>query len=107
MGFRRGGAGKRRDAIEPNVIAALRAFGATVIQLSGTAPVPDLLVGYRNAWTPMEVKSGEKAGFTEAQTHAMTTGLMRCPVVRSVEDAIVLIGAGGLRHGSAPVREEA
>lgn len=105
MAFRRGGAGKRRDAIEPNVIQALRAFGATVIQLSGVAPVPDLLVGYRERWTPMEVKSGEKAGFTEAQALAMTNGQMQPPVVRSVEDAIVLVGAGGLRHG-APVREE-
>ena len=98
MSFRRGGSGKRRDAIEPNVIQALRAFGATVIQLSGTAPVPDLLVGYRGAWTPMEVKSGERAGFTEAQALAMTSGHMQAVVVRSVEDAIVAVGAGGLKR---------
>lgn len=78
---------------------ALRAFGATVIQLSGVAPVPDLLVGYRGKWTPMEVKSGEKAGFTEAQAIAMTNGHMQPIVVRSVEDAIVAIGAGGLTRG--------
>lgn len=47
---------KRRDANEPAIIAALRAVGATVEQLSGP-DVPDLLVGFaRRTWLA-EVKT--------------------------------------------------
>jgi hypothetical protein len=97
MAFRRGGAKKRRDRIEPDVVAHLRAFGATVIQLSGCAPVPDLLVGFRGRWHALEVKSGHKAGFTEAQRDAMVNATMAPTVVRSVDEAILAIGAGGRR----------
>jgi hypothetical protein len=86
MAFRRGGAGKRRDAIEPAVIQALKACGVEVWQISGTG-LPDLLCKRRGRWTPLEVKSGEKAPLTaiQAAEHAF-------PVVRSVQDALEAIG---------------
>jgi hypothetical protein len=92
VAFRRGGAKKRRDANEPAVIEALRGVGATVIQLSGCAPVPDLLVGFQGRWYAVEVKSGQTAGFTDAQLNAMTNGTFAPSVVRSVDEALALVG---------------
>jgi hypothetical protein len=54
--MRRGAAGKRRDANEPAIIAALRAVGATVEQLSGPN-LPDLLVGFCGGNWLFEVKT--------------------------------------------------
>lgn len=91
MSFLRGGAKRRRDAIEPAIIDALKALGATVIQLSGRAPVPDLLVGFRGLWFPLEVKSGASAKLSRAQLAASKTGKQQPTIVRSVEDAIAAV----------------
>jgi hypothetical protein len=87
MPFRRGGAGKRRDAIEPEVIQALRARGVYVLQLNGRA-TPDLLTEHRGRWVPLGVKSGEKAALTTAERAAPS----RWPMVHSVKEALGMFG---------------
>ena len=81
--MRIGGAKKRRDAAEAAIIQALRAYGATVFQLSG-AGIPDLLVGYRGTWLPLEVKSAHGTR-TPRQTW------LDVPLVRTVEDAFTAL----------------
>lgn len=56
----------RRDAREPEVIAAFKTVSAVVRQLSGKG-VPDLLVGYQRQWFLVEVKAPGR-GTTAAQT---------------------------------------
>ena len=68
MAFRRGGAGKQRDVNEASIIAALRAYGVRVWQVSG-AGLPDLLCYYNRRWTPMEIKSA-RGRLTEVQAAA-------------------------------------
>jgi hypothetical protein len=88
--MRRGGAGKRRDVNEGDIVAALKAFGATVFQLNGSA-VPDLLVGFRGRWLPLEVKT--KTGrFTRLQADGFVNGGATVPVVRSVDEALRAVG---------------
>lgn len=83
--FRRGGAGRKRDAVEPDIIDALRAVGCQVWQISGRA-VPDLLAFRQGRYFPMEVKS--KGGkLTAAQRD------VPWPVVRSVDQAIRVINS--------------
>ncbi len=84
------GQARKRDANEKAIVDALRAFGATIFRLSGEG-VPDLLVGYRGTWMPLEVKS-EKGVFTQLQREAMTNGSMAALVVRSVDEALAAIG---------------
>jgi Holliday junction resolvase len=83
MTFRKGGAGKRRDANEPEIVEALRGIGCQVWQISGRG-VPDLLVYREGQYYPMEVKTsvGKR---TQAQEGTPW------PVVRSVHDAIRVI----------------
>lgn len=88
--MRRGGGKKRRDANEPAIVAALEAAGCTIWRLSGVG-VPDLLIftpgGGGGAWRVCEVKTA-RGRLTAAQVpHAAIV-----PVVRSVEDALRLIG---------------
>ena len=82
--FRRGAAGKRRDATEPAIVEALRGLGCEVTYLGGLG-CPDLLVrSPRGRWVPLEVKT-EKGKLKPSQS-AITW-----PVVRSVEDAIAAV----------------
>ena len=87
MVFRRGGAGKRRDAIEPAIIQALRAVGCEVYQINGNA-LPDLLVRRCRRWVPLGVKSGEKSRLTPSERENPPSW----PLVRSVEDALREVG---------------
>jgi hypothetical protein len=84
MPFRRGGAGKKRDANEKDIVAALRAIGADVTQVSGVG-APDLLIRFRGQLWGFEVKGG-KGVLTKAQQET------RWPVVRSVSEAFAVIG---------------
>lgn len=81
--FKRGGAGKRRDANEPDIIKALNLVGCDVWQISGRG-VPDLLVYREGQFYPMEVKTA-----TGKRTQAQQG--MPWHVVRSVADAIRVI----------------
>jgi len=83
MTFLRGGARKRRDKIEADIIAHLRARGAQTWQLSGRS-VPDLLVWYHGHSTVLEIKSG-KAPLSTVQAHDQNPW----PIVRSVSEALV------------------
>ena len=83
MTFRCGGAGKRRDHIEPAIIEALRAHGVVVWQISGRG-LPDLLCLTGVRWVPLEVKTGPKARLSAVQA------LQQAPwaIVRSVDEAL-------------------
>lgn len=92
MAFRRGGAGKRRDANEPAIREAIAACGRRSWQLGGLG-LPDVLIwspapfvrvppGF---WLPVEIKV-EGGGFTEHQEPG------RFPVARSVEDVLGYLG---------------
>jgi hypothetical protein len=87
MSFRRGGAGKRRDAIEPAVIQALRAIGVTCYQINGRA-LPDVLCERRGRWLPLGIKSGEKARLTRSERETPPSW----PMVHSVDQALALFG---------------
>ena len=71
MTFYRGGARRRRDAIEPDIIAALRARGA------------------QGRPTVLEVKSGATARLSAVQARAQAPW----PVVRSVAEAVAAVEA--------------
>ena len=83
MTFLKGGARKRRDSNEREIIKALRAQGVSVWQISGRG-LPDLLCLTGVRWVPLEVKSGPKARLSAVQA------LQQAPwaVVRSVEEAL-------------------
>lgn len=81
--MRRGGAGKRRDGNEAEMIGALQAVGAECWQVNGRA-LPDLIVKFRGRYYVGEVKTA-KGKLTEAQG--------AFPVWRSINDALLAIGA--------------
>lgn len=83
MSFRRGGAGKRRDANEGSLIAGWRAIGAEVWQVSGTG-LPDVLVRFRGRLHAFEIKT-VKGRETEHQGDF--------PIIRNMEDGLQAIGA--------------
>lgn len=77
------GPAKRRDTNEPAIIAALKAIGAEVYQISGRA-VPDLLVWYRGREWVMEIKTAKgKQKPSQVGTP--------WPIVRSPEEAIQIV----------------
>ena len=84
MSFKRGGAAKRRDALEPELLAALHAAGVQTWQLHGTG-LPDLLCLFRGRYLPLEVKSATGSR-TAAQRFAPW------PIVRSIDDAFSCFG---------------
>ena len=92
--------GKRRDANEVLIIAALRAVGASVTQLDGR-DIPDLLVGYRGVNYLVEIKApaGSKGGTShrelkpgQVRWHLGWKGLP-VAVVRYSDEALRAIGA--------------
>lgn len=85
MSFRRGGAKKRRDALEPDLLAALHAAGVQTWQLHGTG-LPDLLCLFRGRFYALEIKSSASAPLTDAQQHCPW------PVVRSLDAAFAALG---------------
>ena len=82
MTYLRGGARKRRDAIEPAIIETLRAHGVQTWQVGGRG-LPDLLCWHRGRPTVLEVKSGN-ARLSAVQARADAPW----PVVRTVEEAV-------------------
>lgn len=86
----------RRDGNEAEIIEALRAVGATVVQLSDTG-YPDLLVGYADPETGeqcnylIEVKA-ENGKLTPPQFEFFETWEGQCDVARTVQEALKIIG---------------
>jgi Holliday junction resolvase len=82
----------RRDLNEREVIEALKAVGASVVQISETG-APDLLIGFRQQTFLAEVKS-PKGKLTDDQLkwHKAWEG-RQVSVIRTVEEALQLIGA--------------
>jgi hypothetical protein len=82
---------RRRDSNEPQIIAALRAVGATVVQLGGTDQ-PDLLVGFaRRTWIA-EVKTATGKLKPGQRRWAETWRGSDVYLLRSPEDALEMIG---------------
>ena len=83
------GQARKRDANEKAIVDALEHVGAAVFRLNG-AGIPDLLVAYRGHWLPMEVKSAH--GKLTARQAEMLFRAGPIPIVRSVAEALALIG---------------
>ncbi len=88
MSFRRGGGGRKRDAIEPDVIKELRAVGTQVWQINGHA-LPDLLTYRSGRWLPLGLKSGARASLTQSEKDKPPVW----PLARSVDEALQAVGA--------------
>lgn len=86
--MRRVGQARKRDANEQEIVDALVGIGAVVFRLSAPG-CPDLLVGFRGTWRPMEVKSAT-GKLTPLQWGSW--GENAYPIVRSVSDALRAIG---------------
>lgn len=80
----------KRDVNELEIIRALEWAGATVVRLSAKG-VPDLLVGIDNQTYLLEVKT-DKGALTTDQTVFFSTWAGQAAVVRSIEDALKVIG---------------
>ena len=87
----------RVDANQPQIVAALRKMGATVLHLHTIGHgCPDILVGHRGKNALVEIKDGEKPPSAqkltpdEAAFHAEWRG--QVAVINSVNDAIAFIG---------------
>jgi hypothetical protein len=76
----------KKDLNQAAIVAALRAIGCEVLILNQEG-VPDLLVGGRYGWTPVEVKR-PRGKLTPLQVALRR----RCwfPVVSSVDEALAL-----------------
>lgn len=85
MSYRRRAGGGKRDAAEEAICQALEAVGATIYKLSGTGN-PDVLISFRGAWQPLEIKSGKAGRLTRNQQD------LRWPVVHDVFEALRAIG---------------
>jgi len=82
------------DTTHRPIVEALRSVGASVIDLASVGHgCPDLLVGYRGDTWLIEVK-GPKTKLSESQVklHAAWRG-KAIAVIRTVDDALALIGA--------------
>ncbi len=82
---------RRRDANEAAIVAALRAVGASVEQLSGP-DMPDLLVAYHGANYLLEVKT-PKGKLEPGQATWIRGWMADVHVVRSPEEALSSIGS--------------
>lgn len=81
----------KRDANEEQIVAALRAVGASVQHLSAPG-VPDLLVGFRDQNYLLEVKQA-KGKLTPAEQQFSDDWRGQTVIVRCVDDALRVIGA--------------
>lgn len=86
----------RKDTIHAEIVAALRAVGASVQDLAAVGGgVPDILVGYRGVNYLMEIKTPKHT--TKAGTHARQQEWHEswrgsAHYVRSIDEAYRIIG---------------
>lgn len=87
------------DRNQPEIVAALRRVGATVVSLAAAGDgIPDLLVGFRRATFLLEVKDGKRPPCERQLTDPQVQwhiewGGGPCTVVNSVDEALAFIGA--------------
>lgn len=92
-----------RDRNHPEIVAALRAIGCTVVDLAAVGGgVPDLLVGYRGRNLLVEVKDGSvspsRRQLRETQVQFRTDWRGQWSMVTDVAGAVELaqaVGRGG------------
>lgn len=82
------GQSRKRDANEPEIVAALEQAGVKVYRISGSG-LPDLLCEHRGRWLPLEVKS-ERGKLTTAQAVAFLASPFA--IVRTKEQALRYFG---------------
>jgi hypothetical protein len=86
------------DANQSDIVAALRAVGASVQPLHSVGQgCPDLMVGYRGQTFALEIKDGSlppsARKLTDAQVEWHRDWRGHVVVVESVKDALIAIGA--------------
>ena len=81
----------RRDANEPEIIAALEEVGAKVVQIPTGKGVPDLLVGFDSGNYLLEIKMPERR-LNQKQWEWHDTWPGQVDVVRSPCEALEAIG---------------
>ena len=83
---------RKRGKIDSNhseIVQALRQIGATVQSLASVGNgCPDLLVGFRGINVLLEIKSGRRYGFTDAETKWNNAWRGLCCVACTKEQAI-------------------
>ena len=79
---------RKRDTNEPAIVAALEQVGAVVFRLNAPG-CPDLLVGWRGTWLPMEVKT--PTGTLTRLQWASWQG-NPYPIVTTVQEALFAMG---------------
>jgi hypothetical protein len=80
------------DLNQPAIVDALRKVGVTVVSLASVGNgIPDLLAGKHDKVWLIEVK-GPKGKLTPAQVEFMATWPGVVHIVRSVDDALRLVG---------------
>jgi hypothetical protein len=88
----------KRDANQPEIVAALRKIGVFVVDLASAGDgIPDLLCGWHGSWKLVEVKDGSKPPCERQLTpdqikfHAVCAERgLPCFVVNSVDEALSL-----------------
>lgn len=86
------------DRNQPEIVAALRRVGATVVSLAAAGDgIPDLLVGFRSETFLLEVKDEKKPPSARQLTPDQVGWHIRwcggpCKVVNSVDEALAFIG---------------
>ena len=89
---------RRVDSNHADIVAGLRSVGARVLDLSAVGKgCPDLAVAFRGRCTMLEVKRSDgppsKAQQNDAQREFQASWAAPYVVVRTIEDALVAIGA--------------
>lgn len=87
------------DRNQPEIVAALRKVGATVVSLAAAGDgIPDLLVGFRRETFLLEVKDGLLPPSARQLNDEQVGWHIRwgggpCTVVNSADEALAFIGA--------------
>jgi hypothetical protein len=85
----------KKDLNQAAIVAALRAIGCEVLILNQEG-IPDLLVAFRGAWYPIEIKR-PRGKLTALQGQLRRRAWF--PVVSSVDEALQLFGVRTDRGG--------
>jgi len=85
----------RQDANQAEIVQALRSVGATVFDTSAVGRgFPDIVVGFKGHNFFMEIKSGDKAKLTDAESDFIAYWWGTVNIVRTPNEALQTIGIG-------------